>query len=145
MSGIRSENTKPEILTRSALHRLGYRFRLGSKVAIKGQKRKIKPDIVLRKYKVVVFTHSCFFHQHSNCKLAYSDRHYSDFWLEKFQKNKARDERVTNQLLSASWRVAIIWECGIREKDEFAKIISNLDIFIRLRDAQIFESAYYKK
>jgi DNA mismatch endonuclease (patch repair protein) len=72
MSGIRSSNIHPEILTRKALHSLGYRFRLDSKI------EKIKPDTVLRKHKVAIFTHGCYWHQHEGCKLAYSDRNYSD-------------------------------------------------------------------
>jgi len=142
MSGIKSKNTKPEILTRSALHKLGYRFKLNSKVTVKGQKRKVKPDIVLRRHKVVVFTHSCFFHQHSKCKLAYSDRIYTDDWLLKFRKNNERDERVTKQMLSEGLRVAIVWECGTRKKKEFTKIIDKLDSFIRFGKNNLYESTY---
>ena len=110
MSGIRSSNTKPEILTRKALHKLGYRFRLDSKVG------KIKPDIVLRKHKVVVFTHGCYWHQHEGCILAYSDRNYSDKWKKKFKANRHRDQRVELQLKEEGWRVAVIWKCATRDK-----------------------------
>jgi len=105
MSGIRSSNTKPELIVRKALHELGYRYRLDSKI------RKIKPDIVLRSHKVAVFVHGCYWHQHKGCKLAYSDRNYSDKWLKKFNDNKVRDQRVTEQLLEQGWRVVVIWEC----------------------------------
>ncbi|MFK5913621.1 MAG: hypothetical protein QM484_04530 [Woeseiaceae bacterium] len=82
MSGLRSRSTKPEILIRKALHRLGYRLKLDSKI------EKIKPDIVLGKYKVEIFSHGCYLHQHEDCKLAYFDRRYSDEWKKKFSGNK---------------------------------------------------------
>lgn len=138
MSGIRSSNTKPEVFTRKALHRLGYRFRLDSKVG------KIKPDIVLRSHNVVVFIHGCYWHQHEGCKLAYSDRNYSDKWIQKFDDNRARDIRVKEQLLEAGWRVAVIWECSTRGNAEFDKAIKQLDKFIRTDIPQYFETTYKK-
>lgn len=138
MSGIRSSNTKPEILTRKAIHKLGYRFRLASKVG------KIKPDIVLRRSKVAIFVHGCFWHQHNGCKHAYSDRDRTDKWKKKFSDNKARDQRVTKQLLEQGWRVAVIWECATREPDIFVHVIKQLDNWIRVNDNQYFESNYKK-
>jgi DNA mismatch endonuclease (patch repair protein) len=138
MSGIRSSNTKPEIHTRKALHRLGYRFRLDSKVA------KIKPDIVLRSYKVAVFTHGCYWHQHEGCKLAYSDRDYSEKWKKKFQGNKLRDQRVLKQLSEEGWRIAVVWECATRDTKVFEKIINQLDDWIKTNKSQYFESEYRK-
>ncbi len=138
MSGIRSSNTKPEILTRKALHKLGYRFRLDSKIG------KIKPDIVLRSHKVAVFTHGCYWHQHKGCKLAYSDRNYSDKWKKKFQDNKLRDLRVLEQLTEEGWRVAIIWECATRDAQIFENVISQLNIWIKVGESQYFESEYRK-
>jgi DNA mismatch endonuclease (patch repair protein) len=139
MSGIRSSNTKPEVLTRKALHRLGYRFKLGSKV---GQ---IKPDIVLRSHKVAVFIHGCYWHQHEGCKLAYADRNYSEKWKKKFSDNRARDQRVTEQLLKQDWRVVVIWECVTRNIDEFDKEISSLDKWIKSNKGLFYESTYKKK
>lgn len=138
MSGIRSGNTKPEILTRKALHRLGYRFRLDSKVG------NIKPDIVLRSLNVAVFTHGCYWHQHEGCKLAYSDRPRSDKWEKKFSDNRARDQRVTEQLLGQGWRIALIWECVTRNIEEFEKEINKLDKWIRAGKGAYYESAYKK-
>ena len=138
MSGIRSSNTKPEILTRKALHKLGYRFRLGSKIG------KIKPDIVLRSRKVAIFTHGCYWHQHEGCKLAYSDRNYSDKWLKKFSDNKVRDTRVTEQLLEQGWRVAVIWECTTRESCVFDMEITKLNSWIKAGNSQYYESEYKK-
>jgi len=138
MSGICSSNTKPEVLTRKALHRFGYRFRLGSKVG------KIKPDIVLRGRKVAVFTHGCYWHQHKGCKLAYSDRNYSDKWQKKFSDNRARDQRVTEQLIEQGWRVAVIWECVTRDGVEFEKEISKLVKWIKSGKGSCYESTYKK-
>lgn len=138
MSGIRSSNTRPEILTRKALHKFGYRFRLSSKVG------KIKPDIVLRSHKVTVFTHGCYWHQHEGCKLAYSDRNYSDKWKKKFQDSKARDQRVLGQLMAENWRVAIIWECATRDVVVFEKMMQHLNLWIKAGENQYFESDYKK-
>ena len=138
MSGIRSSNTKPEVLTRKALHGLGYRFRLDSKIG------KIKPDIVLRSHKVAVFTHGCYWHQHEGCKLAYSDRGYEEKWLKKFESNKQRDKRVLKELKEKGWRVAVIWECVTRNNDIFPNEINNLHSWIRSQSSQYFETNYRK-
>ena len=138
MSGIRSSNTKPEVITRKALHRLGYRFRLDSKVG------KIKPDIVLRSHKVAVFTHGCYWHQHEGCKLAYSDRSYKEKWLKKFEANRQRDQRVLKQLKEEGWRVAVIWECATRDAAIFEDVLIQLHNWIKVGKSQYFESEYRK-
>jgi len=138
MSGIRSSNTRPEVLTRKALHKLGYRYRLDSKIG------KIKPDIVLRNHKVAVFTHGCYWHQHEGCKLAYSDRDYEEKWLKKFETNRQRDQRVLEQLTEQGWRVAVIWECATREAATFSSVIEQLHTWIQSGVSQYFES-YYRK
>jgi len=135
MSGIRSSNTKPEIIVRKALHKLGYRFQLNSKV------EKIKPDIVLRKRKVAIFVHGCYWHQHEGCKLAYSNRNYSEKWLKKFSDNKNRDLRVTKALLEQGWRVAVIWECSTRKLDLLASVVIQLDNWIKEDKSQCFETS----
>ena len=127
MANIKSANTKPELKVRKALHAMGYRYRLGTKIG------KIKPDIVLPKYKVAIFVHGCYWHQHEGCKLAYSDRSYSEKWLAKFKANKERDERTLKTLMQCGWRVATIWECVTRETRKFPIEISHLDRFIRGR------------
>ena len=136
MSGIRSSNTKPEVLTRKALHRVGYRFKLDSKVG------NIKPDIVLRSRKVAIFIHGCYWHQHEGCKLAYSDRKYSDKWKKKFQDNKLRDQRVLEKLTEENWRVAVIWECTSRDHKVFERVIRRLNLWIQAGESQYFESVY---
>lgn len=138
MSGIRSSNTKPEIITRKALHEIGYRFRLSSKVG------KIKPDIVLRKHNVAIFVHGCYWHQHEGCMLAYSDRNYSEQWLEKFSQNIARDKRTADALASDGWRIATIWECATRDKEIFLEIISQLDQWIKYGTCNFLMSEYRK-
>ncbi len=139
MSGIRSSNTRPEVFTRRALHRLGYRFRLDSKVG------RIKPDIVLVCHRVAIFTHGCYWHQHEKCKLAYSDRNYSEKWKVKFSDNKQRDQRVLSKLEDEGWRVAVIWECTTRKNSEFEDAIKRLDEFIQTGVSRYFETHYRER
>jgi len=105
MSRIRSENTKPEKVVRSMLHRMGYRFRLHRR-DLPG-----KPDIVLPKYHTVVFVHGCFWHRHKGCKYAYTPKSRVRFWQTKFHENVDRDRRVCRQLRRLGWQVVVIWEC----------------------------------
>ena len=119
MSRIKGKNTRPEILVRSLLHRLGYRFRLHRK-NLPG-----KPDIVLPKYKTVIFVHGCFWHRHENCKYAYSPKSRVDFWKEKFAGTVKRDKQHIKQLNEMGWRVEVIWECETNDqnrlKEKFSK------------------------
>jgi DNA mismatch endonuclease (patch repair protein) len=105
MSRIRSRDTGPELLVRSALHRAGYRFRLHSKV-LPG-----RPDIVLPKYHTVVFVHGCFWHRHKGCRFAYTPKSRVAFWNDKFRSNIERDRRNSKALRKLGWRVLIVWEC----------------------------------
>jgi len=107
MSGIRGRNTKPEILIRSLLHRQGFRFRLHVR-DMPG-----KPDIVLPRYRAVVFVHGCFWHGH-NCPLFKLPGTRPDFWSEKIERNQNNDNRAKAALLADGWRVGIIWECALR-------------------------------
>jgi DNA mismatch endonuclease (patch repair protein) len=111
MSGIKGKNTKPEILVRSMLHKMGYRFRLHMN-NLPG-----KPDIVLPKYHTVVFVHGCFWHRHSGCKYAYIPKSRSDFWNEKFFKNIERDKVNREKLQKAGWVVLTVWECETKNVD----------------------------
>ena len=139
MSGIRSSNTLPEILTRKMLHKRGYRFRLNSKIG------KIKPDIVLRTFKVAIFVHGCYWHQHKGCRLAYSDRNYSDKWRKKFADNKRRDRLVCEELETRGWRIAIFWECATRDQILLEKEIFFLDSWIISNNHARYESGYRKR
>lgn len=108
MSRIKGKNTKPEILLRQLLHREGYRFRLHAP-DLPG-----KPDIVLRKYKTVIFVHGCFWHRHADCPGATTPKTRTDFWIEKFQGTVNRDRLKQAELEALGWRVLTVWECELR-------------------------------
>ena len=111
MSAIKSKNTKPEIAVRKVLHSMGYRFRLHSK-DLPGS-----PDIVLPKYKTVIFVHGCFWHRHENCKYASTPKTRQEFWEAKFRENINRDKLNQENLFSKGWKIIIVWECEIKDKD----------------------------
>ena len=111
MSAIKSKNTKPEIKVRKVLHSMGYRFRLHSK-DLPGS-----PDIVLPKYKTVIFVHGCFWHRHENCKYASTPKTRQEFWNKKFTENIKRDKLNQENLSSKGWKIIIVWECEIKDKD----------------------------
>lgn len=108
MSRIRAKHTMPEIAVRSMLHRAGYRFRLHSK-SLPG-----KPDIVLPKYKTVIFVHGCFWHRHKGCKYAYLPKSRITFWKNKFKQNIERHEIVAKELRMLGWQVVVVWSCEIK-------------------------------
>ena len=105
MSRIKSKNTTPEKRVRSALHRLGYRFRLHVKT-LPGN-----PDIVLPKHKTVIFVHGCFWHRHSACPKAAMPSTNQEYWTRKFQQTVERDKREQGELGRLGWNVIIVWEC----------------------------------
>ena len=107
MSGIKGKNTKPERMIRTALHARGFRFRLHAP-ELAG-----KPDIVLPKWKAVIFVNGCFWHGHE-CHLHRMPSTRTEFWREKIGRNRERDARVRNALAGTGWRVLTIWECAIR-------------------------------
>tara|TARA_Y100000766_G_C18863255_1_gene584351 strand:+ start:348 stop:776 length:429 start_codon:yes stop_codon:yes gene_type:complete len=105
MSAIKSKNTKPEIRVRKILHSMGYRFRLHSK-NLPGS-----PDIVLPKYKTVIFVHGCFWHRHENCKYSKNPKTRKEFWNQKFRVNIKRDLEIHEKIKNIEWRSVVIWEC----------------------------------
>lgn len=107
MAGIKAKNTKPELFLRKFLHGLGFRYRIHVR-SLPGS-----PDLVLAKYKLAIFVHGCFWHQHAGCRYAAKPDVRRTQWSEKFLKNRERDDRHTCQLRAAGWRVFLIWECGI--------------------------------
>ncbi|WLH35011.1 DNA mismatch endonuclease Vsr [Pseudomonas sp. FP2196] len=107
MARIKGSNTRPEIALRKVLHRLGMRYRLH------GSGLPGKPDLVFPRYKTVVFVHGCFWHRHSNCSITTTPKTNTAFWVEKFEKNVARDEKNISLLKEAGWRVFVIWECEV--------------------------------
>lgn len=110
MSHIRSKDTKPEQLVRQALWHNGYRYRLHVK-GLPG-----KPDIVLPKYRTVIFINGCFWHGHERCKYYVIPKTNTNFWLDKINSNKARDARDEAALVEAGWRVVTIWECELKNE-----------------------------
>ena len=111
MSAIKSKNTKPEIKVRKILHSMGYRFRLHRK-DLPGS-----PDIVLPKYKTVIFVHVCFWHRQKNCQDASTPKTRQEFWEAKFRENINRDKLNQENLSSKGWKIIIVWECEIKDKD----------------------------
>ena len=111
MSLIPSKNTKPEEAVRKYLFSQGFRYRKNV------SKLPGKPDIVLPKYKTVVFVNGCFWHAHKGCKWFVLPKSNSEFWQKKFAYNIERDERNYNRLRELGWNVIIIWECEIRHGD----------------------------
>lgn len=108
MSRIRGKNTKPELLVRRFLHARGYRYRLHVK-DLPG-----KPDIVLPKYKTVIFVHGCFWHGHENCRYFVVPKTRTDWWLAKINGNTANDEKAEKALKDLGWRVITLWECSLK-------------------------------
>lgn len=110
MSNIRAANTKPELVARRSLHARGYRYRLHAN-GFPG-----KPDLVLPKYRTVIFVHGCFWHRHE-CRLFKWPSTREAFWRDKLTKNAARDMRNIDALRAAGWRVLVIWECALKGAD----------------------------
>ena len=119
MSAIKSKNTKPEITVRKLLHSMGYRFRLHKK-DLPGS-----PDIVLPKYKTVIFVHGCFWHRHQNCKYASNPKTRREFWKKKFKENIERDKKTQEKLKNLGWKTKIVWECEIKKQDKLIKKIED--------------------
>ena len=107
MSGIRSKNTKPELILRRGLHALGFRFRLHDR------KLPGKPDMVFLRYKAVIFTHGCFWHGH-DCNLFKWPSTRPEFWQSKITRNQEKDREVRKALQSDNWRQCLVWECALK-------------------------------
>jgi DNA mismatch endonuclease (patch repair protein) len=108
MSQIKGKNTKPEILVRKFLHSKGFRFRLHD------SKLPGKPDIILPKYKTVIFVHGCFWHGHTNCKYFVIPKTRTQWWLKKINGNIVNDKKKSSLLKRAGWKVIHIWECQLK-------------------------------
>lgn len=110
MSAIRGKDTKPEVIIRKELHKRGYRYRKNVK-NLPG-----KPDIVLPKYKAVIFVNGCFWHMH-DCKYFKMPNTRREWWKKKLSDTKRRDQLKINELMDSGWRVLVIWECQTKGKD----------------------------
>ena len=114
MSRIRGKNTKPELAVRSILHRSGYRFTANGPL---NRRLPGKPDIVLPRFRTVVFVHGCFWHQHPGCSAARIPKGSSTGvdWESKLLQNVARDRKNEEELVKLGWKVATVWECQCRK------------------------------
>ncbi len=120
MSKVSGKENKPEILIRKFLFSKGFRFRKNDK-RLAG-----KPDIVLPKYKTVIFVHGCFWHQHKDCRKAARPTSNTEFWDVKLDKNIERDKENIRRLKKANWAVIIIWECELKSVEKIEKLKKKL-------------------
>ena len=119
MSQIRSKDTKPEMLVRKFLHANGFRYRLHTK-NLPG-----KPDIVLPKYKAIIFVHGCFWHGHKECKYFVTPKTNTEFWLNKINGNISHGSLALRALKKEGWKVIVVWECDLK-KDKIQKTLTSL-------------------
>lgn len=110
MSRIKDRNTKPELIVRSLIHRMGYRYRLH------GKELPGRPDLVFTKKRKVIFVHGCFWHRHEGCRLARLPKSRLDFWRPKLEANAERDKEVERRLTELGWKVLTIWECEVKDE-----------------------------
>jgi DNA mismatch endonuclease, patch repair protein len=118
MGKIRHKNTKPEILLRKGLYKIGKRYRIHTS-SLPG-----RPDVVFPKKKVAIFVNGCFWHGHENCIDGRTPKTNSLFWEEKFKKNKERDQRNYESLSQMGWQVLIFWECQVER--ELPQVINEI-------------------
>lgn len=126
MAAIGGKNSKPEMQVRSELHKRGFRFRLHDKT-LPG-----KPDLVLPRYKAVVFVNGCFWHGHA-CHLFRLPGTRTEFWRAKINANQLRDDKNAAALVAAEWRVANIWECALKGKTKLCPdlLFSSLEKWLK--------------
>ena len=124
MQQIKATNTKPEMLVRRFLHAQGFRYKLHDKT-LPG-----KPDVVLPKYKTVIFVHGCFWHGHKACKYYVVPRTRAEWWLKKIKTNKANDAKAIYALKKEGWKVIVIWECRLK-RTAIEKTLTSLSEKIR--------------
>jgi DNA mismatch endonuclease (patch repair protein) len=120
MSGIRGRNTTPELVVRSALHRAGLRYRLHRR-DLPGS-----PDIVLPRFRTVVFVHGCFWHRHASCRYCTMPKTNANFWKQKFENNVVRDARQKRALRLDGWRVLTVWECDVGRPSVLNRLVSRI-------------------
>ncbi|MET2524970.1 very short patch repair endonuclease [Ralstonia pseudosolanacearum] len=121
MSRVRSKDTTPELTVRRLLHRLGYRYRLHA-AHLPG-----KPDLVFPARKKIIFVHGCFWHGHAGCKYARTPSSRIEFWREKIDRNRHRDQRNQRELSELGWDVLVVWQCQLKDS---ASVLRNLLSFL---------------
>ena len=117
MACVKSRDTGPEKFVRSLQHAMGYRFLLYRR-DLPGT-----PDIILPKHRTVIFVHGCFWHQHDGCKRAKLPTTNTDFWQKKLTANKKRDAHIAEELEKLGWRVLVIWECELKNREALCEYI----------------------
>lgn len=110
MSAIKGKDTKPELLVRKFLFNRGFRYRLNHP-RLPGH-----PDLVLRKYRTVIFVNGCFWHGHQGCKYYVLPKTNVEFWRDKIERNRNRDAEEQRQLASMGWHCITVWECQLKPK-----------------------------
>lgn len=132
MSGIRSTNTRPEMILRQGLHRAGFRYRLHVR-NLPG-----KPDLVFPRYRAVIFAHGCFWHGH-DCHLFKWPSTRPDFWQAKIARNRVVDARSEAALAEQGWRRGIVWECALkgRARLELSDVIGRCGRWLASRKATL--------
>lgn len=133
MSHNRAKNTGPELCLRNALWRRGFRYRVNDR-RLPGS-----PDIVLPKYRTVIFVHGCFWHGHKDCKDYTVPKTHTEFWLAKVARNRDRDQEVWRRLEAKGWSVIIVWECELK-KAELEETVDRVAGEI-VRDGEIYRSS----
>ena len=118
MQQIRSRDTKPEMQVRKFLHAQGFRYRLHDK------KLPGKPDIILPKYRTVIFVNGCFWHGHEHCKYYVVPKTRTDWWLNKINTNKANDAKAVKALKKVGWKIITVWECKLKPAKAEATLLS---------------------
>lgn len=113
MARIRGKDTKPEMVVRRLVHSMGYRYRLGGR-GLPG-----RPDLVFPSRRAVILVHGCFWHRHDDpsCKLARLPKSRLDFWQPKLEANRVRDARNERELAGLGWRILVVWECEVRDRE----------------------------
>lgn len=120
MATVRGRDTRPELLVRSTLHRMGYRFRVHRR-DLPGS-----PDIVLPRFRTCIFVHGCFWHRHPGCRHASFPNTRAEFWEAKFAANVARDARREEELQRLGWKPLIVWECRLRNRHTLEKHLQSM-------------------
>ena len=114
MKLVRGKNTMPELLVRRLVHAMGFRYSL--------HRRDLPgcPDLVFTRFSKVIFVHGCFWHRHpsSRCRLARLPKSRLDFWAPKLESNRVRDEKSKRALRSLGWKILVVWECQLSDKEQ---------------------------
>lgn len=116
MAAIRGKDTKPELVVRSLVHAMGFRFRLHRR-DVPG-----RPDLVFMGRRKVIFVHGCFWHRHDGCRFAATPKTRAEFWQRKLEGNRRRDRDALAALAKLGWDTLVIWECEVAQADLATRI-----------------------